>query len=49
MGAHPVRKIALVKDAPPTIEAGADVRARDWMLHALTASSGAAARRFGLT
>src|SRR3954452_20957966 len=42
MGARPLRKIALIKDAPPAIEASADLRARDWMLHALTASSGSA-------
>jgi len=40
--ARPLRKIALVKDAPPALESSADLRARDWMLHALTASSGAA-------
>ncbi len=41
MGGRPLRKIALVTDSAPAPAVAADVRARDWLLHALTASSGA--------
>src|SRR3954471_15172540 len=42
MSARPLRKLALVKPEAPAPISNADLRARDWMLHALTASSGAA-------
>jgi len=42
MSGRPLRKLALVKSATPAPVANADVRARNWLLHALTASSGAA-------
>jgi len=42
MSGRPLRKLALVKSATPAPVANTDVRARNWLLHALTASSGAA-------